>query len=100
VMAHIIPSGRETPARRLPLRTGDALAGGVGAVLLHRPQDPVRQVAPELPAPARVVVDRDVLHPPRARGVDLPELRAAQDAGTPNYCPECGPQLTFGEGGG
>ena len=31
---------------------------------------------------------------------DIAELRAAQDAGTPTYCPECGRQLAFGEGEG
>ncbi len=30
----------------------------------------------------------------------VPELRAAQNSGTPTYCPECGRQLTFGEGEG
>jgi hypothetical protein len=30
----------------------------------------------------------------------LPHLRAAQDAGEAIYCPDCGRQLTFGEGEG
>ena len=30
----------------------------------------------------------------------IPDLRAAQDSGTPTRCPDCGRQLAFGEGEG
>ena len=68
-------------------RIGAALAR-VGAVLLHRPQDPVRQVPPEPLAPlAGPVVDVDVLHQPRPRGADLHDPRGPSEVQVPGPPP-------------
>lgn len=54
------------------------------------------------PCPVCGIAPSDELEPAAYEAIwdALPELGAAQDAGTPTYCPECGRQLTFGEGEG
>ena len=54
------------------------------------------------PCPVWGIVPSDLLEPAAYEVVweAIPELRAAQDAGAETYCPECGRQLSYGEGEG